>query len=148
LLACSLASFASYAVQFWFPSFFVRSYKLTLSEVGLWWGLCSGAAGLVGSLGGGWLADKLGARNPRAILAVPAFALLFAIPLQIAATRLGIFGPSLACAALLAVLNQLWIAPNMMLTQSLVEPSMRATSAAVSTFAANIIGLGSAPIVL
>ncbi len=47
-----------------------------------------------------------------------------------------------------AVLSAIWFGPVFSLTQTLVRPTMRATTSAVLLFVINIIGLGLGPVVV
>lgn len=143
-----MGSFASLGLQNWFPSFFMRSFGLSLSKVGLWWGLASGAAGFVGTFGGGYLADKLGVRSPRAILLVPAAGMLIALPCQILAVMATEWHIALYLLLVPTTFSALWIAPSMVLNQGVAPLAMRATVVAISTFLVNMIGLGFGPMVL
>ncbi len=148
LVAGSLGAFCSLGLQFWFPSFFMRAYGMSMTQVGLWWGLSAGAAGLLGAFGGGWLADRFGARDPRYILLLPAIGLLIGMPFQIIAVMSPSPMVALVCLLVPTTMNSLWTAPNMVLTQSLAPLSMRAMSSAISTFTTGIIGLGVGPMLL
>ncbi len=150
LLMCGgcTAAFSTLGLQYWFPSFFVRSFGLSLSQVGFIWGLSAGVAGLLGSFGGGWLADKFGKKIPRAILLVPAAGMILALPFHILAVTAGNWVLALVALLVPTALNTLWVAPNMVLTQGLAPLAMRATSAAISTFVINLIGLGLGPVLL
>lgn len=150
LLVCGgcMGSFASLGLQNWFPSFFMRSFGLSLSKVGLWWGLASGAAGFIGTFGGGYLADRFGVRSPRAILMVPAAGMLIAMPFQILAVMATEWHVALYLLLIPTMLSALWIAPSMVLSQGVAPLAMRATVVAISTFLVNMIGLGLGPMVL
>jgi MFS family permease len=143
-----LAAFGNLGLQYWFPSFFMRSFGLSLGQVGLVWGAASGAAGLIGTFGGGWLADKFGARNPRAILIVPAVGMMIALPFHIAAVTSTEWHVALVLLLVPTMMTTLWVAPNMVLNQSIAPLAMRATIVAISTFLINIIGLGLGPMAL
>lgn len=143
-----LAAFGNLGLQYWFPSFFMRSFGMSLGEVGLAWGFASGAAGLLGTFAGGWLADRFGKKTPRAILLVPAVAMVVALPFHIAAVLSDEWHMALVLLIVPTMMGTLWVAPNMVLNQGLAPLAMRATIVAISTFLINIIGLGLGPMVL
>lgn len=143
-----LAAFGNLGVQYWFPSFFMRSFGLTLGQVGLAWGFASGLAGLVGTFAGGWLVDRFGQKSPRAILLVPAAGMVVIIPFHIAAVLSSEWHAALVLLLVPTCLATLWVAPNMVLNQGLAPLAMRATVVAISTFLINIIGLGLGPVLL
>jgi len=150
LLLCgaSTGAFANLGLQSWYPSFFVRSFGMSLGAVGVTWGIAAGVAGLLGAYGGGWLADRFGARDPKFVLLVPAVAMLLSIPFQIVAVLAGSWLLALLFLLVPTALNAMYIAPTMSLNQSLAPTSLRATSAAFSTLVVNLVGLGLGPVLL
>ena len=60
LAAGSAASFLSYGKSTWTTIFFQRTHGLSTSEVGFWFGIGGGIAGITGTILGGWLADRYG----------------------------------------------------------------------------------------
>ncbi|WP_372760728.1 spinster family MFS transporter, partial [Litorivivens sp.] len=59
--AASLYAFAGYATANWTASFMIRTHGMSTGELGSWLALIIGFGGAVGVLGGGVLADRLGA---------------------------------------------------------------------------------------
>ena len=144
----ALAAFMGYGLMEWFPSFLIRSYGMTTSEIGLWLGLIMGIAGGAGMLLGGMLSDKLGARNRSWYLWTTATGLLIAVPFS-ALTYL-VSNPYWAMAAFsvpIMVVNAR-IGPTVAQIQGIVELRMRALYIAVLLFITNTIGLGIGPWVI
>lgn len=142
------AAFGNLGVQYWFPSFFMRSFDMTLGQVGFAWGFASGLAGMVGTFAGGWLVDKFGKKSPRYILIVPAIAMTVLLPFHIGAVLSGEWHFALILLLVPTALGTVWVAPNMVLNQGLAPLAMRSTVVAISTFLVNMIGLGFGPVVL
>jgi predicted MFS family arabinose efflux permease len=144
----ALCAVATVGLGFWIPSFLIRNHGLSLSQVGFWWGLIFGVSGLIGSMLSGYLCDRLGNRDPRGILMVPAVALLLAIPFQIMAILAT--GPVAALAFFFVpmIVYNIWIAPMFTLSQGLVPVGVRATSSAVLSFMVNIVGIGMGPLII
>lgn len=140
IAAASLASFSTVGGMVWFPPFLMRSFGLNAAQIGLWWGIMAGLTGIAGSFGGGWLADRLGARNPRYILLLPAVGMCLCLPFYLLATLSGNFWFAFAFLLVPATLNNFWLAPAMALTQGLAPLAMRALLGMFVTFAANLIG--------
>jgi predicted MFS family arabinose efflux permease len=144
-LGAGIKSIAGYALIYWSASFLERVHHMPLREVGLWLGLTNGVGGFLGSLVGGLLADKLGARDPRWRLRVGALATLASIPFLYAF----LYAPTvqLALAANLAgpFLGAMYLGPVFAMGQSLAPPHLRARSSAALLFAINFIGLGLGP---
>jgi predicted MFS family arabinose efflux permease len=145
-LAAAFHSFGGYAFAIWGPTFFVRVHHMPTGQLGTWLGIVLGVGGMVGAIGGGLLSDRLGARDARRMLYVPAIATLVQIPCATAA----LWWPSPIPAMLLlfpsAVMSAIWFGPVFALTQALVSPTMRATASAVLVFVINLIGLGLGPL--
>lgn len=155
------SSMMGYAMLFWLPSFFVRSFGDALPEFFWWlpgWMLPGGAGpvlyasyfygsmlllgGVVGLWLGGWLADRLGQKRRSAYALVPAVAFLLTVPLLV----MGVLSrsPTMAFFAFLlpTALSLVWLGPVLAAFQHLVAPNMRATASAIFLFINNLIGLG------
>jgi len=144
-LGAALASFNAYAILGFFPSFLIRSHGLTLQEIGLYLGLIIGVSSAIGFVGGGYLADKMGAISRKyALWTVAGSALvawLFVLPIYLMdnpAWVLVLFFVS-------SVPANVYLATTFAQTQSLVHLRMRAAASAILLFVINIIGLGLGP---
>jgi MFS family permease len=131
-----------YGLFFWLPSFFVRSYGLSLLEASLFYGAILLIGGLAGIWAGGWLGDRFGTHRRTRYLTIPAVAFLSTVPFYL----FGILSPNLVLSfALLLVptaLGLAWLGPVISVIQHLVPPDMRATASAVFLFINNLIGIG------
>jgi MFS family permease len=141
-LGAACSSMMGYGLFFWLPSFFVRSYGLTLLDASLYFGAIVLLGGLVGIWAGGWLGDRLGRVQRTRYLQVPAVAFCATVPFYL----LALFSPNLALTfALLLVptaMGLVWLGPVISVIQHLVRPDMRATASAVFLFINNLIGIG------
>jgi MFS family permease len=141
----ALTAFVGYGVTSWMPSFLIRSHGMSTGEIGTWLGLILGIPGGIGIVAGGWLADRLGARDQRWYMWLVAVALLACVPFSV--------GVYLAPTALLALLfliipvalGNFYQATTFSQVQGLSTLKMRAVAAAVLLFILNIIGLGLGP---
>ncbi|MEE8164250.1 MAG: MFS transporter, partial [Myxococcota bacterium] len=79
-MALPLFVCSAYVLNVWGPAFLMRVHGLTKTEIGLWFGLIVGLSGGVGSLLGGFLADRLARQDPRWYARVPALGSLTATP--------------------------------------------------------------------
>lgn len=137
-------AFAIYAYQSWLPPFYVRIFDLSTGTVANWLGLLS-IAGATGTFLGGMISDRLGRRDPRWYLWSLAAAGIIITPaaiIQFLATDLS---TSLWLALVPSVLLHFYVGPTIATGQSLVQPQMRATSAAFMLMLFNIFGLGLGP---
>ena len=135
-------SILGYGLIFWLPSFFSRSFHLTLIEVSWFYGSIVLIGGVAGTWLGGWLGDRTGPDNPGAYALVPAACFLAAAP----CFAFGLFAPSLAIGWILFAIGQMlalaWLGPVIAAVQHIVPPNMRATASASFLFINNLIGIG------
>ncbi|WP_372781785.1 spinster family MFS transporter [Litorivivens sp.] len=143
--AASLYAFAGYATANWTASFMIRTHGMSTGELGSWLALIIGFGGAVGVLGGGVLADRLGARDDRWYLWVPAIVGVVATPFATAVYLMPSAGPALAMMVVPAVLSNVYLGITIATSHRLVGLQMRATSSAILFFVLNIIGLGGGP---
>ena len=146
MIAASSAAFLSYGKTTWATIFFQRTHGLTPGEVGLYFGLINGAAGIAGTWLGGKLADKYGATNRKHVLTAPALGMLVAAPLAYFAYAAGTWQIALVLLIVPTLLNSLYYGPTYSAVQGLVAPQARAMAAAVLLFFQNLIGLGLGPL--
>ena len=143
--ALPLFVITSYAINTWGPTFMIRVHDMTISEVGLWFGLISGISGAAGTLVGGHVCDRLGTRDMRWYLWLPALAALAAIPFCLGF----LFAPdsrlALICLAPMVFLCSSYIAPIYALTQGLAGLRMRAMASAVTHLGSSVLGAGVGP---
>jgi len=90
-LAASCSSMMGYGLFFWLPSFFVRSYDVTLLTASLVYGAILLVGGIAGTWLGGSLADRFGETNRSAYARIPAFAFLATVPFYL----VGVLSPTL-----------------------------------------------------
>ncbi len=131
-----------YGMFFWLPSFFVRSFGLTLMQVSVYFGAIMLVGGLAGVWLGGQLADRYGAARKAAYALVPAVALILIVPFYV----IGVLGDGFSWAFVVFViptgLSLVWLGPTISAIQHLVPPDMRALASAIFLFVNNLIGLG------
>ena len=146
LFAGSAAAFLSYGKTTWTTIFFQRTHGMSPGEVGLWFGLLGGVAGILGTWLGGYLADRFGAKNRRHVLSAPAIGMALAVPLAIAAYQAPTWPLALALLFLPTVFNSFYYGPTYSAAQGLVPIRARAIAAAALLFFQNLIGLGLGPL--
>ncbi len=138
--ACS--SMMGYGLFFWLPSFFVRSFEISLLQASLGYGAVLIVAGIAGIWMGGAISDKLAARSKAYYALVPALAFIGTIPFY----ALGISAQSLVASLLLLIvptaLGLVWLGPVIAGVQAVVPKSMRSTTSAIFLFVNNLIGIG------
>jgi predicted MFS family arabinose efflux permease len=134
-----------YASMQWLPSFFARSYHMSLSGVGFSVGTVSGASGIVGSLIGAFISPRLIARNRQWELRIPAVAYFVSLPLFLAVYS--VHDRQTALIALFCAILTLSVAsaPALAAIQSVARPNIRATAVALVMFVSAVIGQGGGP---
>ena len=141
-LGTSFSSMIGYGLFFWLPSFFVRSYGLSLLNASLFYGAILLIGGLAGIWAGGWLGDRFGHKRHARYATIPAFAFLATVPLYL----LGILSPNLTLTffvlLLPTALGLIWLGPVISTIQHLVQPNVRATASAIFLFIINLLGIG------
>lgn len=142
IAAISIGAFASYGIIQWLPSFYVRSFGLTLSQAGLWAGMAGGVGGTLGAICGGLGAVKLLPRDARWELWLPAIVYGSAAPIH----ALAFLSRTPGVAVGLSVLGTFLVTSGgvsaMSAIQSFAEPNRRATAVAVVLFLTSVLGLG------
>ncbi len=146
LFAGSAASFLSYGKTTWTTIFFQRTHDLTPGEVGLWFGIVGGVGGILGTMLGGYLADRFGAKNRRHVLSAPAIGMALAVPLALLAYNSPSWPMALALLFAPTVFNSFYYGPTYSAAQGLVPIRARAIAAATLLFFQNLIGLGLGPL--
>lgn len=136
------ASMLSYGLQFWLPAFLQRTHGLDLRSTAYFLGAIAFVGGISGTLLGGILSDRFGARDRRAYMVVPGIAFLMALPILAAA----LWVQSIVLVFLLLLIPQamglVWTGPSVAVVQHLAPPSMRATASSIYLLILNLIGLG------
>jgi MFS transporter, Spinster family, sphingosine-1-phosphate transporter len=146
LIAASSAAFLSYGKTTWATIFFQRTHDLSPGEVGLYFGVVNGIAGILGTWLGGRIADRWGATNRRHVLTSPAVGMAIAIPIAYLGYSAGDWRVALVLLFVPTALNSLYYGPVYSSVQGLVPLRSRAMASAVLLFFQNLIGLGFGPL--
>jgi predicted MFS family arabinose efflux permease len=143
--AASFSSLCGYGLATWTPSVLERSFGMSLIARGEFLASLVFIGGCIGVYAGGWLADRLGARDRGWYAKLPAIAWLITAP----TFAIGLMAPNLVLAWVFLLvpnaLNILWLGPVITAVQHLVPRRMRATASASFLLINNIIGLGVGP---
>jgi MFS family permease len=140
-LGAGTQAFVGYGAIAWMPSFLVRAHDMSIGEVGTALGLIIGLFGGVGTLLSGVIGDRLGARNIKYYMLVPAYGFLIAVPAGAAVFLVDDLYLVLAIYTIPAFMVNLYTGPTFAMTQSLAPLAMRAAASAMLLFIINIIGL-------
>ena len=145
LLGGSVATFWSWGLMWWTPTFLQRSHHLTVGQAGQLLGRMHLIAGTAGTLLAGWLMGRRAAADPRyvarllgwvtALTTIPSIILYCVLSEQAATVLLWTFVPAV----------YFYIGPILGLLQNVVPANMRATACAILLFIANVANLVLAP---
>lgn len=157
-LGASLKAFIGYGHAPFTASFFLRNHGeevaglaanfglKSVGFLGLAIGLMAGLGGALGAYLGGFVADKTASRNVGYQMITPAVGALLAVPVYCAAVLVDSAPLAMSLLGLNYLLSSTWFGPVYGSAQSVVPPHMRATTAAILLFLANLIGLGLGPV--
>lgn len=151
------SSVCGYGVAAWLPSFFMRSFGLTLSQTAWYYSAIVLVGGVAGIWLGGSMADRLGKTSKAAYPLTPAIAFLISVPCFILAMNSGaVVGavmpgsdPNGVAALTMAFLifliptglNLTWLGPITAAVQHLATPAMRTTASALFLLINNLLGI-------
>lgn len=117
-----------------------------IAFLGVSLGLIGGAAGVVGTLLGGWMADIAARRDVRGYAVIPAISTLLCVPFYYLIYTAKDPMTALWLNAAPNLIGALWFGPVFATAQSVVPSQIRATAAALLLLILNLIGLGLGPL--
>src|SRR5438445_10107169 len=132
ILSQTLLYFVLASNAFWLPILLNRRFAMSVSRAGLLAGVVIVLGGLIGTLGGGWLSDHLGKKNPAAYLQVGIAGFIvgavFIVVALVAPLNVGpipVFVPAFLVGV---VAIYLYSGPFTALSQAVVSPALRASA--------------------
>lgn len=141
--AISLIGMLAIGVSLWYPTFLIRTYGMSIAEVGLYYGVLMLVCGTIGTLAGGWVSGRL-MRSGRAdanLRIVLVTTLLKALPL--------ILGPlmpdatlALAFMAVGTLIGQAAQGVMIAAIQDVTPNQLRGQVMALTLLSVNLVGLG------
>jgi len=144
ILAQTLLYFVLASNAFWLPTVLQRRFGMSESGAGLLSGVVIVVGGLIGTLAGGWLADRRAAKSPAAHLEVGiAGFLIGAVLITIALLSPMSIGPvPIFVPVFLAtvVCLYLYAGPFTALSQNVVSPGLRASALTMTLLVAHVLG--------
>ncbi|WP_374763528.1 spinster family MFS transporter [Yunchengibacter salinarum] len=146
-LASAIAAFFGYGIGNFMPSFLARYHGLDAGDVGLTLALAGGFGGMVGSFGGGYLADRIAARGDmRWYLWTPGLASVIGLGFYVLTFLSGRLDVVILSIFLGQIFSTMYLAPAIATSHRLVSARQRAMASAVLYFVINLIGLGLGPV--
>ncbi|HZK73401.1 MAG TPA: MFS transporter [Clostridia bacterium] len=144
ILSQTVLYFVLASNAFWLPTLLNRRFALSISQAGLLAGVVLVAGGLIGTLAGGWIADRMARSNPAAYLQVGIAGFLigavFITISLVAPMNIGpipIFIPAFLITVVCLYLNS---GPFTAVSQNVVSPALRASSVTMLLFVSHVFG--------
>lgn len=142
----TLSAFASYSISQFLHPLFVRGFDMSYANAALIYGLLGALSAGLGSPLGGYLADKLSARDGRWMCWLPGIGLIMSAPFYF----VGLFQENwMVLTALLfipGITHNFYHGPTYAAVHNALPSRMRATSTAILIFLSAAIGLGLGPL--
>jgi MFS transporter, Spinster family, sphingosine-1-phosphate transporter len=147
-LGMTLMTFAMGGIAFWMPAFLQRQYELGPFAANLWFGGVTVLAGLLGTITGGLLGDRLLKRHRGGYFSVSGWGLLLGAPFVLMMPLVDDLGVALACAFVGETLLFLNTGPLNAALVASVPVAMRASAFAVNVFCIHAFGDAGSPVLL
>lgn len=144
----SLTNMTLFGLSLFLIPFLIRRHGFELSEAGLAFAVTFSLATFLGILSGGLAAARLSQRDLRWFGWAPAIALSFSLPLYLIGIAADDWRILIAGIFFSSILLSAFPPSVMAVTQRLVEPTMRASTAAVHTLGTIVIGMGVGSLIL
>ena len=138
-LGMAFMTFALGGIQVWMPTFLYHARGYSLESANLLFGGIIVVDGIIASLLGGWLGDRLLPRTKSAYYLVSAASMALGVPVMIVAlfTRGHLMVPAIAVAAFFLLLNT---SPLNAAVINSVDATIRATAISLNIFMIHILG--------
>ncbi len=165
LLANGFSLLAAMGRNLWEPSFLIRSYGMNEFEAGSWYFVTSPLPSMLGIFLGGYLADRLGAKDKRWYMWVPALGQFASVPILIAFllwpaedqialpsffSEMGIQGVPFGFVLSFfgSIVGSFFTAPFIATIQGVSPLRMRAFAASISGLISTLVGLAAGPLLV
>jgi len=144
IFAQTILFFVLASNAFWLPIVLNRRFNLSVSKAGLLAGVVLVAGGLVGTLAGGWIADRRAMKNPAAHLEVGIAGFLmgavFITVALVAPMNVGPVPVFIPAFLLAVVCLYLYSGPFTAVAQNVVSPGLRASAVTMLLFVSHVFG--------
>jgi MFS family permease len=144
ILAQTVLYFVLASNAFWLPTLLHRRFDLSVSQAGLLAGVVLVLGGLIGTLAGGWIADRLARTRPAAYLQVGIAGFLigavFIVISLVAPLNIGPFPIFIPAFLITVIALYLHSGPFTAVSQNVVSPALRASSVTMLLFVSHVFG--------
>src|SRR5215472_17165433 len=138
-LGIAAYTFSVGGLQVWIPTFLHRVRGMSVSRAAIVFGLIAAINGIVATMAGGWMGDRMLKRHDGAYYRFSGLAMLVAVPLMIAAVYVSgqLMLPAIFFAVFMLLINT---GPANTALVNSVDPAIRSTALAVNTFVIHALG--------
>jgi MFS family permease len=144
ILSQTLLYFVLASNAFWLPILLTRRFNLSVGKAGLLAGVVLVAGGLIGTLAGGWIADRRAKNDPSAHLQVGIAGFLlgaiFISAALVAPLNVGPIPVFVPAFVLAVVCLYLYSGPFTAVAQNVVSPGLRASAVTMLLFVSHVFG--------
>jgi MFS family permease len=144
ILSQTVLYFVLASNAFWLPTLLYRRFGLSISRANLIAGAVLVVGGLIGTLAGGWIADRLGRKSPAAYLQVGIAGFLigavFIVVSLVAPMNVGPIPVFIPAFLITVVCLYLHSGPFTAVSQNVVSPALRASSVTMLLFVSHVFG--------
>jgi MFS family permease len=147
--------FAGIGTNTWYPTYLFRVHDLNLAEAGTSFALAGPVAMALGALFAGRLTDRLGTRDVRWYMWIPAAGSALALPFSVAFVLWPagqgfevagtVFPTALLFLAPASFLGASWSGPTLAMVMAIAKARMRALASAITTGAYTLVGMALGP---
>ena len=148
LIGFSVTNFVSFGFMQWMPTYYIRTFDLSMTTIGLLMGFGVGAGMSIGVIAGGWIANHLLSKDMRWGIWIALGSMLVTIPLSLALVNTGDYRLAFLAQFLSASVGGIATGPLIATYQAVARSRERAMASAMIGFSASLIGLGGGPLVV
>jgi predicted MFS family arabinose efflux permease len=148
LAGSTIASAVGFGLNAFLAAFLLRRFGFGVAQSGIIAGLIASLPASLSVIGSGWLADRIGRRDPRSYGLIPGVSLLLAAPIYMLAVTRDTAGPAIALLAVAALVQYTYLGPTAGVFQNMMHPRMRASSSAVTSLVYSLVGGGLGPLLV
>jgi MFS family permease len=145
IIGLTVASFASYGSYVFIPAYFNRALGLDFATIGVVLGLAGSVPVALGTLLGGVVSDRAGARSAKWYALVPAAGLSLAIPFYLAAFLQHGWGAAALLLGVAGFFQYITLGPTFGIVQNVVGIRHRATATALLYLCLTLLALAGGP---
>jgi MFS family permease len=143
----TLYFFVAYGANIFVPSFLMRVLHVPLAQVSVKYGTVAGISSVIGTIGGGIIADRLSRRDVRWLAWMPAVACACAFVAYMLSFAMPDLNHFLTVNFFAGIFIAAGLPPVFSALQAICGSPRRAVAVAVCFFFANLLGLGLGPVV-